>query len=121
MNLSEALNAALPETPKTRYARERPPRLDPELIIHEDTLDGEPIIGVLQREGSNYFRFPPGQWRLAELFDGVRSYEEIAALFKRRLVRSSRPMTSESSWETWKRLGSGTKRRKRRTLLSVKS
>ncbi len=81
MNLSEALNAALPEIPKTSYARERPPRLDPELIIHEDTLDGEPIIGVLQREGSNYFRFPPGQWRLAELFDGVRSYEEIAALY----------------------------------------
>jgi putative peptide zinc metalloprotease protein len=81
MNLSEALNAALPEIPKTRYARERPPRLDPELIVREDTLDGEPMIGVLQREGSNYFRFPPGQWRLAELFDGVRSYEEIAALY----------------------------------------
>jgi putative peptide zinc metalloprotease protein len=81
MNLSEALNAALPEIPKTRYARERPPRLDPELIVREDTLDGEPIIGVLQREGSNYFRFPPGQWRLAELFDGVRSYEEIAELY----------------------------------------
>ncbi len=81
MNLSEALDAALPEIPKTRYARERPPRLDPELIVREDTLDGEPIIGVLQREGSNYFRFPPGQWRLAELFDGVRSYQEIAALY----------------------------------------
>jgi putative peptide zinc metalloprotease protein len=81
MNLSEALNAALPEIPKARYARERPPYLDPELIVREDTLDGEPIIGVLQREGSNYFRFPPGQWRLAELFDGIRSYEEIAALY----------------------------------------
>ena len=52
MNLSEALDAALPEMPKTRYARDRLPRLDPELIVHEDTLDGEPIVGVLQREGS---------------------------------------------------------------------
>ena len=81
MNLSEALNAALPEIPKTRYALRSPPRLDPDLIVHETPLDGEPIIGVLQRDGSNYFRFPPEQWRLAELFDGVRSYEEIAELY----------------------------------------
>ncbi len=79
MNLSEALNAALPEIPKTRYARESPPCLDPELIVREDTLDGEPFIGVLQREGSNYYRFPTRTRRLAELFDGIRSYEEIAA------------------------------------------
>jgi putative peptide zinc metalloprotease protein len=81
MNLSEALDAALPEIPKTRYARERPPRLDPDLIVREDTLDGEPFLGVLKREGASYFRMPPAQWRLAELFDGARSYEEIAALY----------------------------------------
>jgi putative peptide zinc metalloprotease protein len=81
MNLSEALDAALPEIPKTRLARARPPRLDPELIVREDVLDGEPIVGVLQRDRSNYFRFPPAQWRLLLLFDGVRSYEEIASDF----------------------------------------
>jgi putative peptide zinc metalloprotease protein len=81
MNLSEALNAALPEIPKARFARERPPRLDPELIVREDTLDGEAVVGVLQREGNSFYRFPPAQWRLAELFDGVRSYEEVAALY----------------------------------------
>ncbi len=78
MNLSEALDAALPEIPQARLTRSRPPRLDPDLVIHEDMLDGEPIIGVLQRGSSNYYRFTPGQWQLAQLFDGVRSYGEIA-------------------------------------------
>ena len=33
MNLSEALDAALPEIPKTRFARSANPRLDPDLIV----------------------------------------------------------------------------------------
>lgn len=81
MNLTEALDAALPEIPLTRLARSRPPRLDPDLIVREDTLDGEPIIGVFQRDVSNYFRFPPEQWRLIQLFDGMRSYDDIAVEF----------------------------------------
>jgi putative peptide zinc metalloprotease protein len=81
MNLSEALDAALPEIPKTRLARSRPPRLDPELIVREDVLDGEPVVGILQRDKANFFRFSPSQWQLAQMFDGVRSYEEIAELF----------------------------------------
>lgn len=81
MNLSEALDAALPEIPRARLTRVRPPCLDPDLIVREDTLDGEPIVGAFQRSQGNYFRFPPLQWELAKLFDGVRSYEEIAALF----------------------------------------
>jgi putative peptide zinc metalloprotease protein len=81
MNLTEALDAALPEIPLTRLARSRPPRLDPDLTVLEDVLDGEPIMGVFQREGSNYYRFPPAQWRLIQLFDGERSYEEIAEEF----------------------------------------
>ena len=78
MNLTEALDAALPEIPRTRLARSRPPRLDPDLTVRDDVLDGEPIVGVFQPEGANYYRFPPEQWRLIQLFDGVRSYEEIA-------------------------------------------
>ncbi len=82
MNLSEALDAALPEIPQARRTHGRPPRLDPNLIVHEDVLDGERIIGVLQRDKSSYFRFQPWQWQLAQLFDGERSYEEIAAEFQ---------------------------------------
>src|SRR6202789_227378 len=81
MNLSEALDAALPEIPRARLTRVRPPRLDPDLIVREDILDGEPIVGVLQRDKANYFRFDRNQWQLATLFDGIRSYDEIATSF----------------------------------------
>jgi putative peptide zinc metalloprotease protein len=82
MNLSEALDAALPEIPQVRLTRSRPPRLDPDLVVHENILDGEPTIGILQRDKANYFRFQPWQWQLAQLFDGERSYEEIAVAFE---------------------------------------
>jgi putative peptide zinc metalloprotease protein len=81
MNLSEALDAALPEIPRTRLALNRPPRLNPDLIVREDVMEGEPFVGVLERGKANYFRFPPAQWQLALLFDGVRSYQEIADLY----------------------------------------
>jgi putative peptide zinc metalloprotease protein len=81
MNLSEALDAALPDIPRARLTRSRPPRLDPDLIVHEDVLDGEPVVGLLQRGKSNFFRLSPQQWELAKLFDGERSYEEIAEAF----------------------------------------
>src|SRR5579871_2624926 len=81
MNLSEALDAALPEIPRSRLARNRrPPRLDPDLIIREEVLDGVATVGVLQRHKANFFRLSPEQWELAKLFDGARSYEEIADL-----------------------------------------
>lgn len=78
MNLSEALDAALPEIPRTRLSRKRPPMVDPELIVREDILDGEPVMVIYQRSTANVFRFPPVQWKLIQLFDGKRSYEEIA-------------------------------------------
>ena len=81
MNLSEALDAALPEIPRSRFERGGLPRLDPELVVREDILDGEPVVGVLQRDRANFFRFTPSQWQLAQLFDGIRSYQEIAELF----------------------------------------
>ena len=82
MNLSEALDAALPEIPRARLTRVHPPRLDPDLIVREDILDGEPIVGVMQRGKANFFRFEPTQWQLVSLFDGVRTYEEISELFQ---------------------------------------
>ena len=85
MNLSEALDAALPEIPRSRAERERPPRVDPNLITREETIDGEPVIGVLQRERANFFRFPLAQWQLVQLFDGTRSYDEIAELYEQQV------------------------------------
>jgi putative peptide zinc metalloprotease protein len=82
MNLSEALDAALPEIPRSRLSRKNPPRVDPDLIIREDVTDGEPIVSVYQRSTANLLRMKPTQWQLARLFDGVRSYEEISAAFE---------------------------------------
>ena len=82
MNLSEALDAALPEIPRTRLSRKNPPRIDPGLIIREDVTDGEPVVAVYQRSTASLLRMKPTQWQLARLFDGVRSYEEIAAAFE---------------------------------------
>ena len=82
MNLSEALDAALPEIPRSRLSRKNPPRVDPDLIVREDVTDGEPIVSVYQRSTANLLRMKPTQWQLARLFDGVRSYEEISAEFE---------------------------------------
>jgi len=81
MNLSEALDAALPEIPKSRLSRVHPPRLDPNLIVRDDLLDGEPVVAIMQRGKGNFFRFQPAQWQLAQYFDGIRTYDEIAAQF----------------------------------------
>ncbi len=83
MNLSEALDAALPEIPRARLSRKNPPRLDPDLIIREDTSDGEPIVAVYQRSTANLLRMKPTQWQLASLFDGVRSYDDISQAFEK--------------------------------------
>jgi putative peptide zinc metalloprotease protein len=82
MNLSEALDAALPEIPRTRLSRKNPPRLDPDLIVRDDVTDGEPVVAVYQRSTASLLRLKPTQWQLARLFDGVRSYDEIAAAFE---------------------------------------
>jgi putative peptide zinc metalloprotease protein len=82
MNLSEALDAALPEIPRNRLSRKNPPRIDPDLIVREDVTDGEPIVSVYQRSTANLLRLKPTQWQLGRLFDGVRSYEEISAAFE---------------------------------------
>ncbi len=92
MNLSEALDAALPEIPRTRLSRKNPPRVDPDLITREDVTDGETIIAVYQRSTANLLRLKPTQWQLACLFDGVRSYEEIAAAFQ---AETGIPLTAE--------------------------
>jgi putative peptide zinc metalloprotease protein len=92
MNLSEALDAALPEIPRARLSRKSPPRIDPDLIIREDVVDGETIVAVYQRSTANLLRLKPTQWQLASLFDGVRNYQEIAAAFE---AETGIPLTDE--------------------------
>jgi putative peptide zinc metalloprotease protein len=94
MNLSEALDAALPEIPLKRLSRRNPPRIDPDLIIRQDVTDGEPIVAVYQRSSANLLRLKPTQWQLARLFDGVRTYEEAAAAFE---AETGVPVTADEA------------------------
>jgi len=77
MNLTRVLNNALPDIP-ARVLAELPPRLDPGVTFREHIEDGKPVIRVYAPCAKSMFTFPPENWKLAQLFDGVRSYEEIA-------------------------------------------
>jgi putative peptide zinc metalloprotease protein len=77
MNLAEALNAALPDLPGPRR-RTGYPKLDPALVHRENVEDGEPVIAAIIRGTDKIYRFPVDQWKIIELFDGIRSYEDVA-------------------------------------------
>ncbi len=80
MNLAEVLNVALPELPARRIKGY--PRLHPKLIAREQIEGGVPTV-VAMVSGTGYIlRFSPEQWKLALLFNGERSYGEIADLFQ---------------------------------------
>ena len=81
MNLAEVLNVALPELPARRMKGY--PRLHPKMIAREQIEGGVPTI-VAMVSGSEYIvRFSPEQWKLAQLFDGKRSFSEIAEVFQK--------------------------------------
>ena len=80
MNLTRALDVALPEIP-ARAIAERYSRMDPGTTFREHIEGGKPIIRVYVPSSNCMFTFPPQQWKLAQLFDGQRSYADIAALY----------------------------------------
>ncbi len=80
MNLTRALDVALPEIP-ARTIAEHYPRIDPGATFREHLEDGKPIVRVYVPSSNLMFTFSPQQWKLAQLFDGQRSYEEIAELY----------------------------------------
>ena len=80
MNLTRVLNVALPELPARKIA-ERYPRLDPGINFREHLEDGKPVIRVYVPCAKSMFTFQPPNWKLAQLFDGTRSYQEIAELY----------------------------------------
>jgi putative peptide zinc metalloprotease protein len=80
MNLAEALNVALPEAPARSLPKDRLLKLDPNLIVKEQTKDGKPMMMVLIPSSRTYYPMTHEQWDLLSLFDGTRTYEEIAQL-----------------------------------------
>lgn len=80
MNLTEVLNVALPELPARRGVKTFP-RLHPNLITREQMKDGAPVMAAIVPGGSSACFFTPEQWTLVSLFDGARSYREIAEAY----------------------------------------
>jgi putative peptide zinc metalloprotease protein len=80
MNLSEVLNVALPELPVRRIKGY--PRLHPKLVMREHLEDGLPTMVGVVSGGTYVYRFNLDQWSLVQLFDGQRSYKEVAELFE---------------------------------------
>jgi putative peptide zinc metalloprotease protein len=79
MNLAEALDV-LPEI-STPTRSKRIFKMDPRLVGREHVEEGGRLFLVHVPGSVELFRLTPDQWTLAHLFDGQRSYEEIAELF----------------------------------------
>lgn len=82
MNLTRALEVALPDIPARTIAG-RYPRLDPGTTFREHIEDGRPVVRVYVPNSGNMYTLQPRDWQLAQLFNGSRSYEEVAALFSK--------------------------------------
>jgi len=80
VNLTRVLNNALPELP-ARNLSQRPPRIPPDLVFKEQIENGERVIRVVVAGQDAMYRFPPANWELIQLFDGQRSYEEVAEMY----------------------------------------
>lgn len=80
MNITEALNEVLPEIPARMISR-RYPRLHPDIVFKEHIQRGETIVRVFVPGVEALFTLTPQNWQFARLFNGQRSYEEIADLY----------------------------------------
>jgi putative peptide zinc metalloprotease protein len=79
MNIVQALDAALPDLPERAIRRDRP-KLDPRIIAKEHFEEGGPVFITKLPGTDSVLRFVPEQWKLVQLFDGNRTYQEISEL-----------------------------------------
>lgn len=80
MNITEALNEVLPEIPARMISR-RYPRLHPDIVFKEHVLEGQVVVRAFVPGVEALFTLTPQNWQFARLFNGQRSYEEIADLY----------------------------------------
>lgn len=80
MNLNQALNVALPEIP-ARTLAQRMPRPDPGMTFKTHFDDGQTMVRAYLPSTGMMYWFPEANFNLIQLFDGKRTYEEIAALY----------------------------------------
>ncbi len=91
MNILEALEVALPDLPTTT-AQRRFPKLDPRVISREHIEQGIRVVLAKMPGSDVYLRFTPEHWQLLQLFNGERSYKEIADLI---LIQTNIAFTEE--------------------------
>ena len=80
MNITEALNEVLPEIPARAISRHYP-RLHPDIVFKEHVRRGETVVRAFVPGVESMFTFTPQNWQFTRLFNGQRSYEEIADLY----------------------------------------
>ena len=84
MNLTRALDVALPDIP-AREILQRVPRIEPGATFREHLEDGERIVRVYFPSTGLMYRITWAQWSLARMFDGKRSYATIAELYSQQM------------------------------------
>jgi putative peptide zinc metalloprotease protein len=82
MNLTQALNVALPEIP-ARLIAQGCPRLHPEVVFKEHIVDGRPTVRIFVPGVDAMFNLAPPTWELVRFFDGQRSFEQVAEAYTR--------------------------------------
>ncbi len=80
MNLAQVLHEALPDAPPPKLDGVYP-RVHPNLIVREHTDREGTMLRVIAPGGELLFRLNKLQFELLMLFDGQRSYEQVAQLF----------------------------------------
>ena len=80
MNLTQALNVALPEIPARQIAQ-RCPRLHPEVIHQEHIVDGRPTVRVYVPGVDAIYNLAPATWNVVRFFQGQSSYKEVAEAY----------------------------------------
>jgi putative peptide zinc metalloprotease protein len=80
MNLTRALDVALPEIP-ARLIAQTCPRLHPDVVFKEHIVDGRPTVRIFVPGVDAMFNLSPATWELVRFFDGRRSFEQVAGAY----------------------------------------
>jgi putative peptide zinc metalloprotease protein len=80
MNLTQALNVALPEIP-ARLIAQSCPRLHPEVVYREHIVDGRPAVRIYVPGVDAFFTLSPQTWKVVSFFTGQRTYNEVAEAY----------------------------------------
>jgi putative peptide zinc metalloprotease protein len=80
MNLTRALEVALPEIPARQVAQSCP-RLHPDVVFKEHIVDGRPTVRIFVPGVDAMFNLSPATWELVRFFDGRRSFEQVAQAY----------------------------------------